>query len=72
MINEAQRSFIKMNRKMLAEIFNDKLTELTEQLFDGKSEERDKKIDAINVLRDWLREIDALSNFKKEETNNFI
>ena len=70
-MNESQRSFIKTNRKILAEIFNDKLSELTTQVFDGEIENRDKKIDAINVLRDWLREIDSISQ-PIQKQNNFV
>jgi uncharacterized protein YciU (UPF0263 family) len=65
----SQTNFIKTNHQILSEIFSEKLSTLTEQLFDGKIEERSAKIDAINVLRDWLREIDMLIKPEAKSTN---
>lgn len=72
MIKEQHKIFIKNNKKIISEIFQNKLTDLTKELFDAPTEHRDKMIDAINVLRDWLREIDIIDNQVENKKDNFI
>ena len=72
MITENQKAFLKMNRKVLNDIFTDKLTDLTNELFDAPVEKQSKMIDAINVLRDWLREIQVLDKQNENKKDNFI
>lgn len=72
MMTKQQTEFIKTNRKILEEIYSDKLADLTKQLFDAKVEDRGKMIDAINVLRDWLREVYVLGKLDNNKPDNFI
>jgi hypothetical protein len=71
-MNELHKQFCKNNKKILTEIFNEKLSTLTEQVFDGKMEERGAKIDAINILRDWIREVEIVSEPNKNKPNSFV
>jgi hypothetical protein len=71
-MDETKKVFIKNNQKILTEIFCGKLEDLTVQIFDGKIEERNQKIDAINILRDWMREIKIISEPENKKPNSFV
>jgi hypothetical protein len=71
-MDETKKVFIKNNQKILTEIFCGKLEDLTVQIFDGKIEERNQKIDAINILRDWMREIKIIAEPENKKPNSFV
>ena len=71
MTPEQQKQFIKMNKETLKEIFNSKIALLMRMILESPTEMRDKYIDATNILRDWLRELEIV-DVKEIPKDNFI
>ena len=67
-MNETQVQFLKTNHKILKEIFDEKIYDLTTALRRTSKEARDSYIDGINILEDWLRELEILD--KKEQSKD--
>lgn len=71
-MDDKHKEFIKINQKTLNEIFGIKLSELMTDVLD-KPTDRDKMIDAINILRSWLREIDIIGKGQEiKPPTNFV
>lgn len=72
-MDEKQKVFIKQSAVILTEIYSGKISELMRDILDEPdTSKRDRKIDAINILRDWLREIDMIEKGKEIKPTTFI
>lgn len=71
MMTEEQKKFIKINKKVLSDIFSDKITALVQFVLD-ESTDRDKNIEVINILRNWLREIEIIEKGGEIKGNTFV
>jgi len=70
-MTEKQQIFLKENKVMLRSIFDEKIYSLTTALRRTSKDERDSCIDAINLLEDWLRELEILDK-KEVESDTFV
>lgn len=72
-MTDKQKIFIKQNSIMLSEIYGEKISRMMIEVLDNPDQKiREKKIDAINELRDWLREIDMIEKGKELKPTTFI
>jgi hypothetical protein len=70
-MTDTQRQFLKVNHKILKEIFDEKIYDLTTDLRRTPKEARDSCVDAINLLEDWLRELEILDK-KEFKADTFV
>jgi hypothetical protein len=70
-MNEIHNQFLKINHKILKEIFDEKIYDLTTELRRTPKDARDSFIDGINILENWLRELEILDK-KEPSKNSFI
>jgi hypothetical protein len=70
-MEEIHKQFLKANHKILKEIFDEKIYDLTTALRRTPKDARDSFIDGINILEDWLRELEILDK-KEQPKNSFV
>lgn len=72
MTQQEEKIFIKRNRKELNELFSNKIGFLVKLMLESDKENRDKYADSINILRDWLRELEIIEKNELPKNNSFV
>ena len=72
MNTEEKKTFIKRNRAYLKEIFDEKMGTLIRFMLEADKDNRDKYADSINILRDWLRELEILGKDDLPKSDSFV
>jgi hypothetical protein len=70
-MTDKQKEFIKANKGVLESIFNDRIEQLKDSVFNmPDTEERDLEIRFVKEYKEWLRSIGIIcSDNKKADTN---
>lgn len=70
-LNKQETDFIKVNKEILAQIFQKRIEELKEEMIiDTKN--RDRIADLVVELKYWLQDIHILTKPRKKKTDNFV
>ena len=72
MTPKEEKIFIKRNKNELNDIFNGKIAILVRLMLGSSKEDRDKYADSINILRDWLRELEIIGKDELPKNENFV
>lgn len=71
-LSKKDRYFLKVNRKFLESLFNRRIEDLKESVFNMKSEDRDLEIRFIKEYKTWLSIINIVSSEKEEKKDTGI
>ena len=66
-IEDREKNFIRQNREILQRLFNRRIEELKNNVFNMESKDRDLEIRFINEYRAWLKSIKIIKDAKEKE-----